>query len=591
MCAYRSPSITIVNQYEPLVSPVVGGDRQLAIVGEQNVTNLELYPTQIIEARRSLILPDVLEFSKLEVVLGVISELNRVTRVWQGSKNYSRILPSNSAYIKTVTSAGTGSPDVVNYSTLTAPATGFDVIAVYANDGSSFTRYNVYGGSVDSPGYTPVLAIGSGLNVTLTWHGVNPAGQVLTVVVADATVGDYYVGVDDFSDLEKVTTYTYWNTKSPTTPPAGSVYRLEARMEFPGERLLYTSFDDVVKDYGPIIDSTQDFTDPTAINSLVLAANIAFREGAPSIMLVPYSAPTVLLATALEHLATDDTVNIVTILDARSPTSGGTTPADLLRNHVVDASAESSQKFRVAILQPTVGNFNAAYNTTDDTAYNQMPPAYNQMTPVCNSIRVFVVGPSQLNFNIAMPGTGEYKEFKSDGIYGAVVYGAMMTRLEYDVATAMLKKESRTITKIRTTQLWDDIKMDMIAALGIILFAKVNGTYKVRDDITTNQDGLLLKNEPSITMVADNIARSAIDALDVGIIGGKLKLPTTLETVKSLLISLLSKKADDEIIQTFGSPVVQVDVNDPRRILVVVPIVPMFKTREIKITFSYVSTL
>lgn len=576
--AYRSPGITIVNQYEPLVSPVVGGDRQLAIVGEQIVSNTELYPTQVIEARRSLILPDELIFARWEISLGTITETDRVMRAWQGSKNYTRIVDTD--YIKTATSAGSGSPDTVNFSTLTDAATGYDVLAVFVNDGATFTKYNASA----TEGYTAVLTAGTGLNVQLTWVGVNPVGKTITVVVGDSTVGDYYVGIDDFSNDEQVTVYTYWNTKSVTTPAAGSIYRLQAMMEFPGERRLYTSYDDVVKEYGPIIDSTQDFTNATAVNKLVLAANLAFREGAPSVMLVPYQTGVVNIADALEQLATDDTVNIVTVLDGSAPTAGGTTPTDLVIRHAIDSSAESAQKFRIAIINPLVGAFNDAYNTTEDDAYNQM-------APVCNSIRVLIVGPSQYNFNIAMPGTGEYKEFKSDGIYGAVVYGAMMTRLEYDVATAMLRKESRTITKIRTTQLWDDIKMDMIAALGIILFAKMNGVYKVRDDITTNQDGLLMKNEPSITMVADNIARSAIDALDVGIIGGKLKLPTTLETIKSLLISLLSKKADDEIIQTFGAPIVNVDPNDPRRVVVVVPVVPMFKTREIKITFSYVSSL
>ena len=579
MSAYKSPGITIVNQYEPLVSPVAGGDRRLVIVGEQVVSNLNLFPTQVIEARREATGPDELTLLRGEIILGSITDATRVLRVWQGGTVYT----AATAATNIATATATGATDSVVFSTLTDPASAYDVFAVYQKTATAFNTYV----EAAEDGYTATLTAGAGgLEVDLTWDPeVEPAlGTTYTIVVGDATV-DYHVAVDNVTETEKIYLYMYWNTASTTVAAVGSAYLTEVYKEFPGERALYTSFDEVVKTCGPLVDPTNpDFTDVTAVNTLVLAAYLAFREGAPAVMLVPYLTGTLALTTALQYLATDDSVNIITVLDASAPTTGGVTPTDLVIAHVKDASSEASQKFRIAVINPDVGAFNDAYNTTDDDAYNQM-------VEVCDSIRVVLVGPSEFNFNVPLPVTGEFKEVRADGIYGAIIYGAMMARPEYDIATAMLRKESRTITKIRATQQWDDIKLDMIAALGVTLFAKINGVYKVRDDITTNQDGLLLKNEPSITMVADSIARTAIDVLDAGVIGGKLKLPTTLETVKSILISMLSRKADNELIQTFGDPDVQIDATDPRKIVVIVPIVPMFKTREIKITFSYTSSL
>lgn len=656
MSGYKSPGVTIKSIYEPLISPVVGGDRQMAIVGEVVLNNLNLYPTAIYEVRKGTTTPDASTASIWENRLGTIADASRVKRVWQGATTFDA---ATADYSATITRGG-GTSDTKDFagvlaltpaeqtetvpnddsftvafttgyamaavvapttipanwaiyggatlieaagtfngatvSTITYTATTAGVITVTVNTAGTFT-----GGPFDFALYTPELQYaklyvlgddgviytptvtftenGSGdLFATLDWTGITETITTYTLTVGDDTV-DYAYIVDDTTDPDGIILSFYWNSLG-NAPVNGSAYLYEVLLEYPQERGIYTSQDEVQKTFGPLIDPTNpDFTDVTAVNKLVLASYLAFKEGAPSVILVPYGGSTT-AETALGWLAADDTVNIVVGVDSNIPTAGGVTLNDFIVTHVLECSSEQVEKFRVGLFNPTV-------STTFTTAYN----SYTAISQYLNSIRLWVIGPSQFTFSIPLPVTGEYKDFKADGAYGAVVYAAMMCRPEYDLATAMLRKDSRSINKIRQAQEWDDRKMDMVAALGITLIAKITGSYKVRDDITTNQDGLLLKNEPSITMVADNLSKSAIASLDAAIIGGKLKIPTTLEVVKSRLISMLYLKMADDLISGFGTPIVTVATTDPRKILVAIPVVPYNKTREILVTFSYVTSV
>ena len=578
MAGYTSPGVVVTNQYEPLVSPVLGGDRLMAIIGEVTTSNINLSPTVVVEGRKLTTVPDTISFFIAEDTIASINDTDRVKRLWQGGTQFTL---ATTDYISTETKSTTGNDvrDFADLSTVTTATTAYEVIGVYSKDtqGGTFTSYISSG----TAGYTAVLSDNAGtLRVTLTWAGVEPTvDNPLTIVVADPTI-DAHVAVDNYTYASKaqIDLKVYWGTAAGVTN--GSSYLVEVYKEYPSKRAVYTNFDEVVKAFGPIVDPTStDVNTAANVNKLVMASYLAFKEGAPVVMLAPYAASGFTSTNALEGLLADDRPNIVVALDSTALSAGGASLNDLLLAHVLDASSEQYQKFRMGIFNPTVAAFNTAYTS------------YTTIAGVCNSLRAVVVGPSQLTFKIPTPISNEIQDFKSDGMYGAVVYAAMMTRPEYDVATAMLRKASRTIANIRTTHDWDDRKLDMVAALGITLFAKRNGLFVVRDDITTNQDGLLLKNEPSITMVADYVARATIKMLDAQYIGGKLKLPTTLENIKSGLIKLLMQIAGDELINGAGDPQLSVDPNDPRKINVIIPIVPIFKTREINITFSYVSSL
>jgi len=541
---------------------------------------MNLYPTTTLEARKggTTALFDAVTAVIPEPSLGSILSADRVTRVWQGGTTYTA---APSTYVLTQTKGASGGTDVVA-STLTVAASAADVLAVYQVVNGAATVY------AETTQYTVILdnlGAGATLQANIDWEdGVQPAaGSSYVVVIEDASVD--YTPVIDTSVTGKVTTNLYWGTISATVPTTGSSYFVKMRTEYPHDRKVITSADEAINTFGPIIDPTDpDFTDVTKINELSLAAYIAFSEGAPSLVLVPYDQVDLTYADALEFLATDDTVNIVAGIDDTYLTAGGTSLNDLVRLHVEDTSSMTAKKYRIGLMNPSVGDFSAAFDQTAETGYKAQ-------VGICASQRIIMIGASQLDFSIPLS-DGTYSTFRSDGGYGNIVYGAMMCRPDYDVATAMLRKPSRTIAKIRSQQDWDDKKLDMLAALGVTLFAKLDGIYKVRDDVTTDQTGTIMLMEPAITMISDNIAKTAIRVLDAAVIGGKLLLPTTLESIKTRLMSMLdSKTKNPTIIIGYGVPEVTVDTTDPRKILVVIPIQPVQKVREVLITFSYVSAL
>jgi len=583
--AYSSPGVKVTNVFEPIVSPTAGGDRVLAILGLVNVSNINLYPVKNVETRKDVATTDPSDsivFTIPDPSLGTIADASRIVKVWQGSKTYTVV--SGDTYVYSETKGATGVADSIT-TTLTGSITGTSVVAVYYDSGTAITRYSEgtdFSYTVTQPG-----GAGTANIIAITWDTAydNPTeGVSYTVVVGDSSAGSYYPIIDKYT-AGQVTITMLWNPESASLPTDGSSYLTQVRMEYPYDRMTVTSLDEAVSNFGAIVDATDpDYTDATKRNVLSMAAYLAFTEGAPSIVLVPYDASVLSASDALDLLAQDTTVNIVTAIDTSAIVTGGTDVNNLVLNHVLDCSTELYKKYRIGLFNPTVGVFSAAFSQTATTGYRSM-------VDVCDSQRAVIIGPSQMTFKMPVS-TGTYVDFKSDGGYGGVVYGAMMCRPEYDVATAMLRKSSRTIYKIRKDHSWDDKKCDMIASMGVTLFALINSVYAVRDDITTSQDATIMMMEPAITMISDNIAQTAIRVLDAALIGTKLLLPQTLEAVKTRLMSMLEAKSrPPAIIIGYGVPELTVDSVDTRKINVIIPIQPVMKVREINITFSYVSSL
>jgi len=572
--AYTSPGVRITNQFQPLANPAVGGDRLLAIVGKIP-TNLNLFPKLNVEARRANSNPDVITFLIPDPSLGTIPDNQRVVRIWQGGTRYN---PAPADHIYTVIHGSSGGTDTIT-TTLSIQASGANVLAVYGKIGTSFVKY------IAGTDYTFTLdnsGPGGTLKANIDWSlsgNEPPVNGNYAVVIEDSSV-DYAYAVDDTME-GKVTVYVYWGTISSNKPETGSAYMATVILPFPYDRQIVTSTDEAYRMFGPVLDPTNpDPSNASSVNELAMAAYLAFNEGAGQIMLVPYDTTTLSYEVALDLLKSDDLPNIITGIDSTVIQSGNPSLNNKIINHVEDASSQQFQKFRIGILNPTVGDFNDAKSK------------YANMVALADSRRIIIVGPSQLTFKIPVPGTGEYVDFKTDGGYGGVILGAMMSRIEYDLATSMLRKPSRTIFKVRKDQEWDDRKLDIIAALGITLFQKMDGVYKCREDITTSQSGTIFEAEPTITMISDNIAKSAIKVLDATVIGTKLLLPTTLENIKARLISMLENKTKaPSIIVGYGSPEISVDSTDPRKINVVIPVQPVQKVREINVTFSYVASL
>ena len=158
-----------------------------------------------------------------------------------------------------------------------------------------------------------------------------------------------------------------------------------------------------------------------------------------------------------------------------------------------------------------------------------------------------------------------------------------------DAATSMLRKRINSIVNL--LPVWDDVKLDKIASKAVTIFSKVSGRWTVRDDITSSRANQLMLSEPTITLIADDIALAANEVLQDGLVGGKLASPGVTNTIRDILGGMLSKKVQDGIIEKFGTPVLSINAQDPRAVNVSIPVKPMFTLKYIDVVFSYTSKL
>jgi hypothetical protein len=392
-------------------------------------------------------------------------------------------------------------------------------------------------------------------------------------------VTDYVVTVTTDTTAAEITVTLTWNP-SGSAPLLDNVYYVKIRKEFPRVPGIYTKLDDVSSAFGQMISTV----DTGSLNKLVVAAYLAFNEGAPSVMIAPYdslaSAGNGNIDDAFRALAAISDPTIVVGLFNDKPSDNQSNWK--LVQHVLQTSSQLAKKYRVGV----IGTDLSAVLDANIAA------AYNTEVLKCNSQRIVLVGPSEFKTYLPIPPSGQQKEYTLKAEYLAVITGAMWSRPEYTVATSLTRKASATINSL--VKQFDDIQMDIIASKGITLFANLRANIVVRDDITTKPDTILTA-EPNITMIADDIAKSAIAILDGSIIGQPLD-SSTLVAVRTRLVTMLEQKLGKGIIQKKTRPVVEqeslvVPGGDPRKITVKLKVMPTFATKFIDIKVNYVAAL
>jgi len=597
--AYKSPGISVTSEFQNIVNPSVGGDLTLGILAGVDVTNVNLNPTATVEFRREGLEADanvdIGWFTRGDEWLAQVTDANRIISMTQSSTTYNTaIIGTDATGVEVITMTKDATADSTGAaSSITPDADGVKAVYYYNIETGSFTYYT------PDTDFTYSVA---GTTVTISWvdGGSAPATDATFYVLAEevsavnsdtdailsiikspsnstATTGETYVGI-----------MVYWLAGATNTPDDSSVYYASVRKEFTSALNTYTSSSEVQKAFGPLADPT----DLSVTNPVAVAGHLAFAEGSTSIMIAPYNLNSELASatTALEALAATDEVNIVASTSTDEATGTGTVNG-LLVSHVESASGQVSKKYRIGIINPYHENLDTDLSTT---TFAEALADYDTITAAIDSERMLVVGPPKAKINLPVPPDGASRTYTfgattANGNYLGVIAGAMMTRAGADVATSLLRKRTKSVASLLPK--WDDVKLDKIASKAVTLFAKVNGQWVVRDDITTSRSNLLMKSEPTITMIADNIATASELVLERGLIGGKLKTPGVLNVIRDRLGGMLTKKVQDGIISKYGTPQLEVDSTDPRMINVTIPIQPMFTLKYIDITFSYVAKL
>lgn len=563
--AYKVPGVTVRNQFEPLANPGAFGNRLLAVLGLVDTSTITNFPSFVQEMQMTPSFAQI-QFVRPYPVLGTITAKDRIISTKQGGVSYAGCTSETETGITLGYVAATRGTTPDTSDIVTSTVFGYDPgnVGVYVIDalGNEYT---------ETTDYTLTFADNAGYQqVTIDWspRGVEPAaGTAYYVVFANgALAGTYDYYYFEYTDEEDVTLTMIWRD-SVTVPLERSIYYVTIRKEFPYEAGIYTNPDQALQDFGTMLTA-----DNTAVSSqLSYASYLVFGERAPAVMLVPYDVSTKTFQQALDELLTYEEPTIITAVDNSDPSIAGTN-ARLIAAHVSDASSDTHKKYRIGLVAPHyTSNYVNNYTAAAQTLHTR---------------RMTIVAPSQTTFSVT--GTDGLTRDITTTQYAAIVLGAMMTRSDYDVATSMTRKASRTITKL--TPKWDDAFMNLIASPGVTLFSKLHGNIVVRDDITTEPETIMTA-EPYITCIADDIAKSAIILLDASLIGQKLIVPAMLNAVNARITSMLSGKQAAGIITAFGRPIIAVDPTDPRKINVTVPIQPIFAAKYIDITFSYVAQL
>ena len=605
MCAYKTPGVSVVSQFQPLVNPVAGSDRMESILAGVDTNNLYVYPTRIMEFRRkglgvgSKAAVDFSMVSKPTDPLKSLTIADRIIEFSQGNVVYTRSDGSSGAdvYAEVLTlTRGTTGTDEVTGTEVVGYSNSYFTEGYGADLGKAYVYYyNEKDGTltlcVEGTDFTVVYSAGTGgkVKATITWldftlipsgstyYGIMIYGDNLPAGPTELD-GYYFAHVVGGATSPTLGVVTYWFSAS-GTPQDSSVYYGDIRIEMPSSPKIFTSPDEAAKTFGPMVNpiNIDEINEPT------FGAYIALAEQAPSVMVVPYDLNNPgTIDDALNVLGTTDEPNWVASFSGDDPSDTGISNNinDKIYDHVLAASSDTSKKFRMALIHA----YNAGW-----TDFTTALAGYDNLTQYLNSNRVMTFGPLQATVSVPVPPYGVNRQYTFNGGILSIILGAMWSRSQYDVATSMLRKPSNTLVSL--SPILDDVKMDKIASKAITLFAKINGRYTVRDDLTTSRANLILETEPTITMISDDIARSAIRLFDASLIGTKISIPLTLETIKTEIVSLLDGKVRDGIITAFGTPQVTVDPNDPRRLNVTIPCQPTFTLKYLNIQFSYVASL
>lgn len=613
--AYKSPGVTVINEFQQIISASTGGPLLLGVVAGFDSSNVEFLPTRTLSFRKediknclfdfaSIDLPKnalfpILDDDRIKTITSGINQYYFIKNVpdyatWDGSI-YTRTDPSSVTYFQlmeiTRGNSSSDTSDAIN-NNITSPV--FPVSSsnktwlYYFNKETA--KFNAYEEGVDFS--IQIISDVSNKKVEVTWLRTpdireNEKYYVL-VLNSTANFSDLASGNDVSENpkgyqcavfLHKGTNnnlglVVYWFDANKAPEPATS-YDITIRYEVIKGANLFLSYDDVVRTFGPLVYNGQ-------INEPSFAGWLAFSEGASSICISIYdknNLPSV--DEAFTALSLRDDITHVTVIDSNFISDSSTTLTYKLYEHVKNTSSDIAKKYRIGLYHPY-------FAITSSSTISDILNKFDTETLYVNSNRMILCAPFTVSFNIPTQ-YGTLTKYTFNGGYLGLIYGAMLSRAEYDAATSLLRKPSNTIVELEPV--WDDKLLDRIASKGVTLFSKINGQFTVRDDITTSRAGDEFSSDPVITQISDNITKDVINIIDKTLIGSKIRGIAILEAIKAKIISLLDRKAADGLITSYGTPSLSFDPLSPKKVIGKISIVPVFTFKELVLTFSYVAKL
>jgi hypothetical protein len=456
-------------------------------------------------------------------------------------------------------------------------ATGYTINETVTLTFTSNTHFGVSSSAVggsSGAGVTGSTYIDSvtGLMFTLAPDALYAAADIVHInVVALATftcgplpitsIPGLYLIVNNTTDVTPgdITDLQTFN-KSGKEPNVGDAYYISyyyAKTNY--DCAIYTKFKDV----------TNDFGDLSASNSLVLAAYLAFLNGASALILCQVKkavnsdlAPDQAYLDVLVRLQQDvNGVNPAVILPVT--TSGSVISA--VSQHCATQSSMRNRRERI-------GFFGFPVGTEPTEAAN--------FASAINSERMIGVYPDGGVVEL-VNADGTVADSVVDGSFLAAAFAGLNVNAAYDVATPMTRKTLVGFTQLVRSM--DEVTMDMVATRGITIIQKIASTFVIRHGMTTNMSSALTR-EIMIITIRDFIQQSTRNVLDQFI--GQKMLSNLPGAIANAVSSMLKSAVAAQIIVDFKGVSAQVDNQQPDYITVSAAYIPIFGLNWISVQYT-----
>ena len=432
---------------------------------------------------------------------------------------------------------------------------------------SSATSAGSHGVGVTGETYIDAF---TGLSFTLV-SGAYVAGNTIQLnVVLNATfvtstsilsVPGMRLTVLDTTDITKgdVTDLQVFN-KSGKEPNVGDAYYVTyfyAKTNY--DCAIYTKFKNVTNDFGALSSS----------NSLVLAAYLAFLNGAPALIMCQVKkaansdlAPDQAYYDVLTRLQQDvNGVNPAVILPVT--TSGAVINA--VSQHCSTQSSMRNRRERISFFGFAVGT-----EPTDAAAF---------ASGITNRRMISVYPDGAVVELVNADGTVSISVV--DGSFLAAAFCGLNVNEAYDVATPMTMKQLVGFTQLVRTM--DEPTMDMVAVSGVTIIQKIASTFVIRHGMTTDQSSVLTR-EIMVVTIADYIQQSTRNVCKQFI--GQKMLPSLTGNISNSVGSMLKSAVTAQIIFDYKAVTAQVDPNQPDYIVVTASYIPIFGLNWVGVTYT-----
>lgn len=377
-------------------------------------------------------------------------------------------------------------------------------------------------------------------------------------------VGDY-VDYDQYSNatdyyFASATNSIQWRTDASAEPTTGATYYVTYEYDKIASDFEPLEFDDIaaVRDnYGQELDNG-------IINSLPLAAYLAFQNGAPRVVCSQaQTGSNSDVRTAIDNLGKKDVDVIV------CPNATNSTLRSYLRSHVLEQSTTTNRHERIAII---------GFDGLSDTVSTQTAVAASMKDE-----RITLVSPPSVTVELKDSTTQEDTEQLVTSHYSAAAYTGVLTNPTWDVAEPKTRKPLAAIKNLSTHN-YTVGNMNTLGAAGVTVLVDSAGVISIRHAVTTDTTNVNTVTQ-SVVQIKDFIRKRMRTILDSAYIGRKLTTTTTAEVATTIKVTL-EGWIQEVIINAYRDIIVSQNTVDPRQLDVAFSISAVYPIEFIDVTFS-----